>query len=511
MSDKPKSDWTPTRYRRLAGLKRQMRGLSPFSGDNQPSRVALFARELNRPTQPFPHPWNYQDPIRILESCYCGAEEIEGTGRHNRYLDVFGFTPFLITRDPGMIRAIMLATGDGPGQFDRDTLPFVGIAKATGRNTLLSSNGALWRRQRKLAANPFGKTRIFQLERFQEFEETFRETVAARIDALRRRLQGRSETTAMIRLEPEVKLIMLEMLTNNFFGAEISHDELRGVYMPAMERIIEHIVRDTVYGQLPGVGWAISLLRAKDRTFKEDNAVFERLTDRVVDGRKHGRAQWSHFKADLPDSALRENLKVFLAGALEATTSYACWAISHLARNLDAQAKTFECVKNISAYTPDNLRSAEYLGHVLNETLRLTPSLYFLPRQGTADVWVETTDGRKMFIPKGIHILLDIWHANRHEDHWGVNATGHPALKFVPERWAEMEARGETAKDRMHFGFGHGARICPGQHLGQLEAALVVGGFVKLFTFKSPSAGYSTIAGVSTKPGDGTLVQLELR
>ena len=168
-------------------------------------------------------------------------------------------------------------------------------------------------------------------------------------------------------------------------------------------------------------------------------------------------------------------------------------------------------MKDINEYTPDNLRQATYLGYVLNETLRLTPSLYFLPRKGTADVWVQTTDGRKMFIPKGIHILLDIWDANRHEDHWGIKVTGHPALSFVPERWADVEAKGQSAKDLMHFGFGFGARICPGQHLGQLEAALVVGAFVKLFTFKSLTPDYQALAGVSTKPRDGTLVELALR
>src|SRR5262249_54405494 len=136
---------------------------------------------------------------------------------------------------------------------------------------------------------------------------------------------------------------------------------------------------------------------------------------------------------------------------------------------------------------------------------------YFLPHKGTADVWVQTTDGRKMFIPKGIHILLDIWHANRHEDHWGTAVTGHPALSFVPERWAAIEARERCPKDLMHFGFGFGARICPGQHLGQLETALVVGAFVKLFAFKSPMAEYQAAAGVSTKPRDGTFIELAPR
>jgi len=269
-------------YRRLAGFRRQIRGMSPFAGDIVPSRVPLLAPRSGRPTLPFPHPWNYENPIRVLESCFHGADAIEGSGRHSRYLDFPGLTPFLITRDPGLIRAIMLETGDRPGQFDRDVLPFVGIAQATGKNTLLSSNGPTWRRQRKLAATPFGKTKLFNLERFSEFEATFRQTVSSRLGALRERLARSGETTVRICLEPEVKCVMLEMLTNNFFGAEIPYDELRSVYVPALERVIEHIVRDTVIRQLGVLGRGLTFLRSNRKSFKEDNAVFERLTSLVT-------------------------------------------------------------------------------------------------------------------------------------------------------------------------------------------------------------------------------------
>jgi cytochrome P450 len=167
-------------------------------------------------------------------------------------------------------------------------------------------------------------------------------------------------------------------------------------------------------------------------------------------------------------------------------------------------------VKEIDDYTPDSLSGAHYFGHVLEETLRLTPSLYFLPRRATADTWIETADRRKLFIPNGTHILLDVWHANRHEDHWGTAATGFPALDFVPERWANLAAQGRDSKDILHFGFGHGPRVCPGKHLGQLEVALVVGAFVKMFKFRAVNPENPAKAGVSTKPLDGTLVDLEL-
>jgi cytochrome P450 len=148
---------------------------------------------------------------------------------------------------------------------------------------------------------------------------------------------------------------------------------------------------------------------------------------------------------------------------------------------------------------------------VLDETLRLTPSLYFLPRRATADTWIVTAEGSKLLIPQGTHILLDVWHANRHEDYWGVSVTGYPALEFVPERWECMTAQGRGSKEVLHFGFGHGPRVCPGKHLGQLEVGLVVGAFVKLFRFKAVNSENQAKAGVSTKPLDGAFVELELR
>jgi cytochrome P450 len=496
---------------RLARLPAQLVRANPFGGDCRPSRVALFAPGSGRPALPFPHPWNYQEPIRLLETYFWGADAEEGPGRHNRYLDVVGFPPVLVTRDPGLIRAIATETGDQPGQFDRDTLPSTGIARATGPDTLLFANGPVWRRQRKLAASPFGKTTLFQPERFHEFAQTFRDTVHERLEALRRLLASTGQRTYRVTLEPEIKAVMLELLVNKFFGAEIAYEEIRERYVPALERTIDHIVRDTVINKL---GLPLGLLAPFSRRMaqaKLDQADFDALTALVLAERRGEKGLWKQFKSDAPDEKLRSNIKVFLAGALEATTSYASWAISHLARHPAAQERVFEEVRRIEEYTPENLDGAQYFNHALDETLRLTPSLYFLPRRATAETRIETADGRVIVIPRGTHILLDVWHANRHEDHWGVAATGHPAIEFAPERWAHLAAQGRGSKEMLHFGFGHGPRVCPGKHLGQLEVALVVGAFVKLFRFTAVNSENPARAGVSTKPADEVLIDLELR
>ena len=494
----------------LKRLPKQLLCMNPFGGDSRPARIPIFF-QWGRPTLPFPTPWNFHRPIDILGSYFTGADKASGTQRHNRYLDVPGFPPVFVSRDPQVIRAILTATGDKEGQFDRDTLPSRGIARATGEDTLLFGNGSLWRNQRKASAAPFGKTALFQVDVFCDFEETFRRTARERLKVLRQTLAQSDANEIEIAIEPEIKALMLEMLCECFFGTAIEYDQLRSVYVPALERAIDHIVRDTVVNPLGLPGKWLARINGRYAQAIKDIETFDELTDRVLAARKTGCGLWKKLKSDAPDDALRSNIKVFLAGALEATTSFATWAISHLARNKQWQEKIFAEVESVADFSPEQLDNSKNLQAVLEETLRLTPSLYFLPRRATVQTEVKTSDDRTMVIPPGTHILLDVWHANRNEDQWGEEKTGYPADIFAPERWENILADKGRSKEFLHFGFGHGARVCPGKHLGQLEVALVVGVFVKLFQFEAKCVENPVKAGVSTKPADGTLVQMELR
>ena len=487
-------------------LWQQIRGVNPFAGDCLPTRVSLFG--FGRPTLPFPHLWNYKNPIKIFETFYWDSEKETGWGKHNRYIYVAGLPPVLMTRDPGIIKAVLGATGDKPGQFDRDTSPMRGIARGTGEDSLLYSNGCTWRNQKRLAAEPFSRSNLFQPEKFHGFEQTFRETVTKRLEALRAHQQATGKSVVRIDLELEIKVVMLEMLVNNFFGGRVSAEELRGRYVPALAMLIDHMISDTV---APVIQAHYQMLTGRYKILKQKRADFEALTDIALAGRAQGLGLWNQFQSDATDDQLRANIRVFLAGAMEATTSFASWVLSHLSHRPDIQEQIFEEVKGMDSYDPDNLAQAVTLNRVLEETLRLTPALYFLPRRATVDTWVETADHRKMFMPKGTQLRLDVWHANRCEEFWGKAVTGYPAETFEPKRWDVLAAKGITSKDMLHFGFGHGPRFCPGRFLGLLEVGLVVGAVVKIFKFKAVNEKAEAKAGVSTKPANGALVDLELR
>jgi cytochrome P450 len=414
----------------------------------------------------------------------------------------------LLTREPAVIKAVLGATGDKPGQFDRDQSPMAGIARATGKDSLLYSNGPVWRRQKRLSAEPFSRANLFQPEKFHGFEQTFRNTVAARLETLRAHQQASGQPVTRLQLEPEIKVLMLEMLVNNFFGGSVSQNELRHRFVPALEMLIDHMISDTV---APATLAICRVLTGRNAILKQKMADYEALTDVALSGRAKGLGLWNQFQSDATDDALRSNVRVFLAGAMEATTSFASWAISHLSHAPDIQEQIFAEVKDLNAYDPDNLAGAVMLNRVLEETLRLTPALYFLPRRAPVDIWIETADHRRMFIPQGTQLRLDVWHANRCEEFWGKRVSGYPADTFAPDRWEFLARKGITARDILHFGFGHGPRFCPGRYLGLLEVGLVVGAMVKLFKFTAVNEKTQPKAGVSSKPADGVLVDLELR
>lgn len=483
-----------------------MTNSNPFDGDWLPSRVPLFAK--GRRSLPFPHPWNYKFPIRILETFFHDVDHLSASEKHNRYLYIPGFPKVLVSRDPGVIKAILFDSGDKPGQFDRDTLPTDGIARLTGEDTMLYANGEFWRAQKKLAAPSFGRSNLFQPETLIEFEQTFRETAAERLKVLVSLQKDTGSEVSQLTLEPEINAIMLEMLVNNFFGGNVSHSELRERYVPSINKLIQHMVLDTIanYWMKP-LRW-FEKYNSSLVSAKED---FEALTDIALTGRRTQSGMWKKFKSDASDEQLRSNIRVFLAGAMEATSSFAAWTLTHLSRNLELQDKLHAEVSSIDSYGPKSLQQAHTLNSVMEETLRLTPALYFLPRLATVDTWIETPDQHRMCIPKGTHVLLDVWHANRSEDHWGEELSGYPADTFAPERWAVLKNKGLSPKDTLHFGFGFGPRTCPGVSLGRLEVALVVGAFVKLFKFKAINNSVEPVAGVSTKPSDGVQLEVELR
>ncbi|HKA06568.1 MAG TPA: cytochrome P450 [Gemmataceae bacterium] len=484
-------------FQRLTRVPDQFRGRSPFAGTLPVQRLPLIRSGLVTAS-------NFRTPLRILDFVFNDDGDL-------KYLDVPGFPPFLFVRDPELIRKITVETALD-GAFDRDTLPTQGIGRVVGKENLLYSQGEVWRKHKGAVVRPLGTIAVQTEEVFHDLEKTIRKAVEPQLEDLVQKVRRSPTHSQRMRLEPDIQAVMLNVLVNVLFGAAIAHEQLRTKYLPAIRNVIAYILIDTIANQLrmpvcrlPAIFWQHAQL-------KRDRRTFEELVDRVIRTRDDGAGFWPLLTAAGTETTIRSNVRVFLAGALEATSSYISWTLSNLARDPVAQERAYQEATSFTEITPEARERSVYLQHVLAESLRLNNALYFLPRVALRDTTVTTSHGT-LTIPADTHIVLATYHANRCERHWGVEATGYPATAFAPDRWdaKNMESCGRSSKDNLHFGFGHGPRVCIGKHFSEAEAFVCMVLFLRRFRFRAVYPTTDADSGVSTRPRDGVDLELSLR
>lgn len=111
----------------------------------------------------------------------------------------------------------------------------------------------------------------------------------------------------------------------------------------------------------------------------------------------------------------------------------------------------------------ENITNLPYLDMVVNETLRLMPSIPMIGRQVVQD----TTLSSGLVIPKGIEILISIFDLHRRTDIWGANAD-----KFNPENF--MRENLQEKHSYAYIPFSKGVRDCIGKHFHHIMYILVL-------------------------------------
>ena len=115
-----------------------------------------------------------------------------------------------------------------------------------------------------------------------------------------------------------------------------------------------------------------------------------------------------------------------------------------------------------SGLTDEKLVSAlPYVQQVARETLRLFPPLPFFNRTATEGL---VLDGQA--VPAGTLLMASPWLIHRDSRYWDRPEQFDPS-RFDPERRSDIPRY-------VYFPFGHGQRVCAGNHFAMLQCALVV-------------------------------------
>ncbi|KAH8812235.1 cytochrome P450 [Xylogone sp. PMI_703] len=213
------------------------------------------------------------------------------------------------------------------------------------------------------------------------------------------------------------------------------------------------------------------------------------------------------------DDVLKDQLLTFLAAGHETTASALTWASYLLAKHPRLQTKLREEITEaLSTSSVDEtpadlaglLRQLPYLNGIMQETLRLYPTVPLTMREALCDTQIG-----EQLIPKGTEMVVSIWMTNRSPEIWGPDAA-----EFRPERWITDDGKpnqnGGTNSNYNFLTFLHGPRSCIGQDFAKAEMRCLLASMITSFSWELAMDEAKVVPrGVITiKPENGMYLKL---
>ncbi|XP_037937431.1 probable cytochrome P450 313a4 [Teleopsis dalmanni] len=167
-----------------------------------------------------------------------------------------------------------------------------------------------------------------------------------------------------------------------------------------------------------------------------------------------------------------------VSAAFETTATAVYTTLVMLAMHPEAQQRLFEEILDVFPekdfyVNSDQLSQLQYLDFVINESLRLVPSVPVIGRHVIKDTQIG-----EHVVPKDIQIIISIFHLHRRTDIWGPNAE-----KFDPERFS-VEDFGEKQKNA-YIPFSKGVRNCIGWRYALFAIKVLLCGLIRNYKFET--------------------------
>jgi cytochrome P450 len=357
-----------------------------------------------------------------------------------------------------------------PQKFDKGP----GLKDASRRllgQGLLTSEGELWRRQRRLAQPAFHRQRI------GEYAQVMVEQAAAHTRDWR---EGETRDMA-----EEMMALTLMIAVKTLFGIEFTEEAKR--VGPAVTLLMRYQLGRLRSPLKIPMHWPTpSNLRAERAYQFLDSLVYgiiEERRRRRDAGEPEGRDVLSLLMNAMDEDGSRmtakqlrdEVMTLFIAGH-ETTAVTLGWLWHLLAHHPQVEARLCEELQNVlggRAPTPEDLARMPYLDAVVHEVLRLYPAAYVLQRTS-----VEPFDLAGYHFPVNTTVIMSQWIVHRDPRLFDAPE------EFRPERWLDgLESR---LHPYAYFPFGGGPRRCIGQIFALMEAALVAATLAQKFRFTEP-------------------------
>lgn len=419
---------------------------------------------------------------RARTSVYGWSERAFGIDYLRR--DILGFRVHILL-DPELIEHVLL---DNAANYVKPDIVKHLLNPIIGRG-LLTSDGALWRDQRKIVAASFSPAAV-EAQRGM-FVQAARNAMASWKDGERRDMAAASTHTTMT-------VIALAL-----FGGD--------------PRLISQTSMDHIAAAIEGFSEArmLALLRLpqfpvtpKGRAGKRGQIFLRRTLAEVVDDRWHGRVAPDFLtlligalRQRFPDDEARalaiDNAATFYLAGHETTANAISWTLFLLAAQpqlqeelaAEAQAALADGAEDVAERTPR-------LRLFLNESMRLYPPVPRFDRQAAAP---DRIGGHEVE-PRDI-ISIWPWMLHRHRKYWS-----NPDA-FDIERFADKGGRHRF----QYLPFGGGPRTCVGAQFATAEALTILAQWLGEWRFAEAGHQVRPAGMVTLRPAGGLPLRLERR
>lgn len=427
---------------------------------------------------------------------------------HERHGDIvyvkFGHVDYYALRHPEQIREVLVEKAHAFVRWERH----VEVLSQLHGQSLLISEGAQWRRQRRMLQPAFSP------KRFDAYAGQVNAAVAEALSAM----PGDGATA--VDFEHAMNMLAADAILRTMFGARFGDETGR------IERAVRTLV-DAGYREMflpfalpdwlpyPGRGAKRAAMRLLDTLIRSHVAARRAVSDKQDDllgmllaavdegseGEDEGDAAGG---AMLEDEGVRDQLMTtFLAGH-ETTAAALTWAGWALAAHPEVARRAAEEVDRVlGGRVPGyaDLARLPWLGMVVKEVLRLySPSPGLLARRALEDVRIGD-----YLLPKGsvVSIMSVIPH---HDARWFPQPE-----RFDPSRFDA--AAGQEIPRGAYLPFGAGPRVCIGSSFASVEITLALAMLLQRFTLRpAPGQGVPKARmGVSQRPEGGLRLVLERR
>jgi cytochrome P450 len=346
---------------------------------------------------------------------------------------------------------------DNPGNYHKG----IGLHQARRAlgDGLLTSEGELWREQRRVIQPAFNAKRVAAQA------SVVAEEASRMVERLRAKVGGEAAD-----ISGEMTGLTLGVLGRTLLDEDLSgHTSIGHDFEAVQDQAMFEVV---TIGAVPQF-----LPLPKQLRFRAARARLQKVTEQLAAEREaRDGGDGDDVLSRLLESVraeqdprvarrrLRDELVTLLLAGHETTASTLSWAFYLIDQNPEVGERLREEARSVlGERLPEfeDLHRLEYTTMVVEETMRLYPPVWMLSRIAQGP---DTIAGYR--IPAGADVVVCPYTLHRHPGFWDSPE------RFDPERF-DRQQRAQRPR-YAYVPFGAGPRFCVGNHLGMMEAVFVI-------------------------------------